>query len=156
MNRKIQSGDRESSICVQFATSRRGVPSANSFRRWAEAVIGNARGELVIRVVGIREGRLLNATYRHKDYATNVLSFPAGQIPGDVAAVLGDLVITSPIVLKESMEQRKVLREHWAHLVVHGCLHLMGYDHQEVSDANAMEAKEREILSSFGFGDPYA
>lgn len=155
MNLKIVNDLKEPNICVQFRTSRRGVPSAQNFRSWASAAVGNRQGDLVIRVVGAPEGRLLNATYRHRDYATNVLAFPASPIPGNLPVALGDIVITAPVVLRESRAQRKVPREHWAHLVVHGCLHLLGYDHQESKEAKVMEAKEREILHTFGFGDPY-
>jgi probable rRNA maturation factor len=111
--------------------------------------------ELSIRIVGSREGRALNLRYRGRDYATNVLSFPAELPPGVTLPLLGDIVIAAPVVAREAREQDKPLRDHYAHLTVHGVLHLLGYDHQREHDAARMEALEKRILASLGIPDPY-
>ena len=109
-------------------------------------------GQITIRFVDIEEGQALNREYRDKDYATNVLSFPYETEP----VVLGDLVICAPVVAREAAEQGKTLEAHYAHLIVHGMLHLQGYDHETgEDDAQRMEDKERAILASSGFDDPY-
>lgn len=134
-----------------------GIPEAARFAAWAEAALAGERdqAELSIRVVGEDEGRALNRQYREKDYATNVLSFPA-DIPDYVELpLLGDLVICAPVVAAEARQQGKTPEAHWAHMVVHGVLHLLGYDHIEDSLAEVMENRERKILSGFGFADPY-
>lgn len=130
-----------------------------SFRRWVAAALAGAghRGpaELSIRIVGAREGRSLNRRYRGRDYATNVLSFPA-ELPSGVAApLLGDIVISAPVVEREAREQAKPLRDHYAHLAVHGVLHLLGHDHQRERDATRMEALEARILASLDIANPY-
>ena len=114
-----------------------------------------------MRIVGTREGRALNRHYRGKDYATNVLSFPADiadgvNLPkGVVMPLLGDLVLCAPVVAREAKEQKKPLAAHYAHLTVHGALHLLGWDHQDAREAECMEQLEREILSGLGIDDPY-
>jgi probable rRNA maturation factor len=116
---------------------------------------------MTIRIVGANESRHLNRTYRGKDKPTNVLSFPAdvprmGDGPHDgPGGVLGDLAICAPIVAREAREQGKSPRAHWAHMVVHGVLHLLGYDHENDRDAQAMESREVKILSHFGYANPY-
>ena len=144
---------------LSYAAPRRGVPSAASFRRWVEAALGGARygkrAELSIRIAGTREGRALNRRYRGKDYATNVLSFPADLPHGVTSPLLGDLVICAPVVAREAHEQGKPPRDHYAHLTVHGVLHLLGFDHQDERDAVRMEALETRILSTLGITDPY-
>lgn len=134
-------------------------PSDAEFRRWCELALRqrSADSEMTIRLVDETEGRELNLTYRHKDYATNVLSFPA-DVPDDLLDIplLGDLVICVPVVEREAAEQGKALDAHWAHLVMHGCLHLLGYDHIDDDEAEEMEALERELLAEFGHPDPYA
>ncbi|HET7932299.1 MAG TPA: rRNA maturation RNase YbeY [Rhodanobacteraceae bacterium] len=146
-------------LTVAFAVPRRGVPASASFRRWVEAALAGARhrrpAELSIRIVGAREGRALNRQYRGKDYATNVLSFPVELPRGIVSPLLGDLVIAAPVVAREAREQGKTPRDHYAHLTVHGTLHLLGYDHQNDADAERMEALETRILASLGIADPY-
>ena len=114
-------------------------------------------GEFAVRIVDAEEGQTLNRDYRNKDYATNVLSFEADIPPGllDIP-LLGDLVICAPVVEREANEQGKNLQAHWAHLVIHGCLHLQGYDHLEDDEAEAMEALERQLLAQLGYPDPYA
>lgn len=148
-------------VAVSYATPRKGVPAAASFRRWvAVALEGRIReADLAIRIVGEDEGRALNRHYRGKDYATNVLSFPAERPPGlpknAKFPLLGDLVICAPVVAREALGQHKPVNAHYAHLVVHGCLHLLGWDHEDDADAQAMEQLEREILTGLGIDDPY-
>lgn len=146
-------------LSLGYAAPRKGVPSAASFRTWVEAALRGARRrkatELSIRVVDAKEGRTLNRTYRGRDYATNVLSFPVELPPGVKLPLIGDLVICAPVVAREAKEQRKLPRDHWAHMTVHGVLHLLGYDHIEEGEAEAMEALETQILAGLGIADPY-
>ena len=150
-------------VAVGYAVPRKGVPAANSFRRWVAAALdGRIReADLAIRIVGSKEGRALNHHYRGKDYATNVLSFPAEiaegvKMPKGVKMpLLGDLVICAPVVAREAKEQKKPLTAHYAHLTVHGALHLLGWDHEDEREAEAMEQLEREILAELGIADPY-
>jgi probable rRNA maturation factor len=148
-------------VTVTYAAARKGVPSSASFRKWVAAALADrdAPAEMAIRIVGADEGRELNRTYRGKDYATNVLSFPAELpegLPEDVELpLLGDLVICAEVVAREAAEQGKRPADHWAHLVVHGTLHLLGWDHEADDEAEAMEAREREILAGLGIADPY-
>jgi probable rRNA maturation factor len=142
-----------SEILIQRATRARGVPAPAVLRGWAGAALGCAPGTLTIRVVGARESRLLNRRYRGKDRPTNVLSFAAADAPDEPA--LGDLIICAPVVAREAREQGKTPRAHWAHMVVHGCLHLLGHDHQKPADARRMEARETDTLRCLGFPDPY-
>lgn len=140
-----------SAVHIQRAVPAAGIPSAASLRAWAETARGQKKGEITIRIVDADEGRALNRDWRGKDYATNVLSFPFEE-PG----YLGDIVICAEVVAREAVEQRKTPRAHWAHLVVHGVLHLMGHDHIADDEAEKMEALERKLLSRMGFSDPYA
>jgi probable rRNA maturation factor len=112
-------------------------------------------GDVCVRVIDEQESRALNLRYRDHDDPTNVLSFPVKLPPGVETVVLGDLAICAPVVEREAREQRKEPKAHWAHMVVHGMLHLAGYDHEMASDAAAMEALEIELLSAMGFADPY-
>ena len=148
----------ELDLAVSYALPRRGLPAAVSFRRWAEAALAGRikRADLALRVVGEREGRALNRHYRGRDYATNVLSFPAELPPGVKLPILGDIVMCAPVIAREARQQGKELTAHYAHLTVHGVLHLLGWDHDNTREAEAMEALEREILDSLGFDDPYA
>lgn len=144
---------------VSYACGRRGVPASASFTQWVEAALRGARrrkpSELAIRIVDADEGRALNRDYRGKDYATNVLSFPADLPPGLKLPLIGDLAICAPVVAREAAEQGKRPRDHWAHLTVHGVLHLLGYDHLVEAEAQAMEALETRILAGLGIADPY-
>lgn len=144
-------------LAVQYGTRRPFAPAVPSLRRWAEAALAGVRGDvsLGIRVVGVAEGRSLNRRWRGKDHPTNVLSFRAEGtgLPGP--RPLGDLVICAPVVAREAREQGKPLPAHWAHMVVHGVLHLRGHDHERVREAREMESLEVEILGRLGFGDPY-
>ncbi len=146
-------------LSVAYAAPRRGVPSAASFRRWAAAALATARhgrpAELSLRIVGAREGRALNRRYRGKDYATNVLSFPVELPRGIDSPLLGDIVVCAPVVAREAREQHKPARDHFAHLAIHGVLHLLGFDHQDPRAAARMESLEARILASLGIADPY-
>jgi probable rRNA maturation factor len=152
-------------VHVGYALPRRGVPSAASFRHWVAAALAGARhrkpAELSVRIVGAREGRSLNRRYRGRDYATNVLSFPADmaegvKLPKGVKMpLLGDLVLCAPVIAREAREQKKPLAAHYAHLTVHGALHLLGWDHEDEREAECMEQLEREILAGLGIADPY-
>ena len=148
-------------VAVGYAAPRAGVPAATSFRKWVAAALeGRIReADLAIRIVDEKEGRALNHHYRGKDYATNVLSFPAelpeGLPKGVKLPLLGDLVLCAPVVARDAREQGKPLNAHYAHLTVHGCLHLLGWDHEDAQEAEAMEQLEREILAGLGLPDPY-
>ena len=132
------------------------VPSEERLAKWAEEALGRRRGSLCIRIVAPRESRQLNAAYRGCDYATNVLAFPAGEQPrGEDMPLLGDIAICASVVAREARAQGKSERAHWAHLVVHGTLHLVGYDHQNGADASRMERREIAVLRRLGFPNPY-
>jgi probable rRNA maturation factor len=138
------------------------APRRADIAAWTNAALGRrARNrEVGVRVVGRGEIRKLNARYRGKDYPTNVLSFPASAFPAppvqaEVAQPLGDLVICPHVLRTEAREQHKSLRAHWAHLVVHGALHLIGYDHERSADARRMERREVAVLRQLGFTNPY-
>lgn len=146
-------------VSVSYGLPRSGLPSAASFKRWAAAACeGRIRkADLAIRLVDSKEGLSLNRHYRGKDCATNVLSFPA-ELPTGVELpmpLLGDLVICAPVVAREAEEQGKPLNAHFAHLTVHGVLHLLGLNHEDDREADAMELLEREILAGLGYADPY-
>jgi probable rRNA maturation factor len=145
------------SVDLEDVSGAQGVPSAEQFQRWAAAAFAGRRpaAELSIRVVDEAEGAGLNARYRGKDYATNVLSFPAELPPGVPLPTVGDLVICAPVVAREAAAQGKSAEAHWAHLTVHGCLHLIGYDHEDDSQAALMEPLETAILADLGYPDPY-
>jgi probable rRNA maturation factor len=150
-------------VSVGYALPRAGLPAAVSFRSWVAAALeGRIReADLAIRIVDAKEGRALNRHYRGKDYATNVLSFPAEvaegvKLPKGVKMpLLGDLVLCAPVIAREAREQGKPLNAHYAHLTVHGALHLLGWDHEDECDAECMEKLEREILAGLGIDDPY-
>lgn len=144
-------------VGVSYGLSRKGLPAPISFKRWAEAACQGRikRADIAVRVVDEAEGRRLNHHYRGKDYATNVLSFPAELPEGVTLPILGDLVICAPVVAREAAEQGKTLTAHYAHLTIHGVLHLLGLDHENSLEADAMEAIERSILADFGYADPY-
>ena len=137
-------------LSLQYACNREGLPLRADFVRWARAALAGG-GQITIRLVDADEGRALNNDYRGKDYATNVLSFPYDMEP----VVTGDLVICPAVVAREAAEQGKPLAAHYAHLTVHGMLHLQGRDHDNDEDAQAMEDEEREILAALGYPDPY-
>ena len=150
-------------VTVQNAARGAGVPKAAELKRWAlHALADDVHGELTVRIVDERESAELNSRYRGKTGATNVLSFSANgageaahAAPGELLP-FGDLVICAEVVAREAREQGKALAAHWAHMVVHGALHLQGFDHENVRDARIMEARERELLAELGFPDPYS
>ena len=139
-------------LTVQYACNEEGLPSRPQIRRWVGSACDGPT-QVTIRFVDEVEAQLLNRDYRKKDHATNVLTFPYATEP----VLIGDLALCVPVVLREAEQQRKPVQAHFAHLILHGMLHLQGYDH-ETSDAEAerMEAREREILAHFGYPDPYA
>jgi len=145
------------SVYLRNEAGRRGVPLKRSFVSWIDAIpqLRKRRADLNILVVNAREGRRYNRQFRGKDYATNVLSFPYAPLPGEKSALLGDLVICAPVVAREAGAQGKPVRNHYAHLAIHGVLHLLGYDHQVELEAERMEALERRILAGLGMADPY-
>ena len=140
-----------SEIHVQRLVPAKGIPSTASLRAWAATARGRRRGEITLRLVDAAEGQALNRHWRGRDYATNVLSFPMGE-----KGYLGDVVICAEVVAREALEQGKTPRAHWAHLVVHGVLHLIGHDHLADDEAEKMEALERRLLARMGFTNPYA
>ena len=134
------SARRTNSVPLQIAVARRGIPSAASLRKWTLGHPG-----ITLRIVGEREARRLNLIYRKRNYPTNVLSFSTG-----------DIVLCHPVIAREARAQGKAIAAHYAHLVVHGVLHLRGYDHKNKREAARMERAERRILARLGFADPYA
>ncbi len=143
-------------IEVQNASTCAAIPAESHFERWVRSVLQEYEAaELLIRLVDREESRQLNAQFRNIDRPTNVLSFPA-QLPPEIELpLLGDIVICAPLVESEAAQQGKSLDSHWAHLTIHGLLHLLGYDHQNETEAAKMETLESEILERFGFPDPY-
>jgi probable rRNA maturation factor len=145
-------------LWLRNEAGRGGVPLRRSFEQWVAAIPALKRRKhyaLNILIVGNVAARRFNRNFRGRDYATNVLSFPYDPLPGERSALLGDLVICAPVVAREAKEQGKVPRDHWAHLTIHGVLHLLGHDHERNSDAEKMEALERRILAALGIDDPY-
>lgn len=142
---------------VQYIVDATDIPARDAFYAWTLAAVNEARlpVEIVIRVVDEAESRQLNNQYRQKDRSTNVLSFPFEVPQGVDSRQLGDLVICAPVVKREAREQKKEEIDHWAHMVVHGVLHLQGYDHQTDEQAEEMEMLEKKILEGFGIQDPY-
>lgn len=134
-----------------------GLPDKMLFQAWLDAVVPHFQeeAEVTVRLVDETESHNLNLTYREKDKPTNVLSFPFDTPPGIDLPLLGDLIICRQVVEHEAIGQRKPLHAHWAHMVVHGSLHLLGYDHIEDEDAEEMEGIETEIMLALGFDDPY-
>ena len=153
-------GPGNSIVHVSYALPRRGLPAARSLRRWAAAALAGAHrrapAELAIRIVSAVEGRSLNRRYRGRDYATNVLAFAAELPPALRLPLLGDVVICAPVVAREAREQGKLPAAHYAHLTVHGVLHLLGHDHQDAAAARRMEALETRVLAGLGIADPYS
>ena len=141
---------RRLNLSVQYITRQPWVPDRADVRRWARAAVTGG-AQVTVRFVDEAEGRDLNRDYRGKDYATNVLSFPYESDP----LVVGDLVIVPSVCCREAVEQNKAPSDHMAHLIVHGLLHLSGYDHEDDAEADHMEAREQEILAGLGIADPY-
>ncbi len=142
---------------LQIATEFSPLPSHEDFAAWANAALTDHKpdAELTIRLVDDAESQSLNAEYRGKDKPTNVLSFPFEAPPGVELPLIGDLVISPNVVAKEAIEQDKDFQHHFAHMVVHGCLHLLGFDHINDDDAEVMESLEKQILAGMDIADPY-
>jgi len=142
---------------VQIACEEKNLPSTEQLQLWAETALSTLENdpELTIRLVESQESQALNHQYRQKDKPTNVLSFPFEVPEGIDLNLLGDLVICSDVVSQEAKAQNKQNLDHWAHLVIHGCLHLLGYDHIEEDEAVEMESLEIKLLSTLGIDNPY-
>ena len=149
---------------VQLACEDKDVPDADRIRDWvgqaisAAGAVAGPNAEVAVRIVGVEEMTSLNHEYLDKDEATNVLSFPSGDqagLPDESTRALGDIVICAAVIRGEAREQNKALADHWAHMLVHGTLHLLGYDHMSDDEATAMEGLEVRILTSLGVDDPY-
>jgi len=142
---------------LQLASTASDLPTESQIQQWLDAAIlpFQAEAEVTVRIVDESESQQLNFDYREKDKPTNVLSFPFQCPPGIELPLLGDLVICAGVVAQEAKEQQKTLTAHWAHMVVHGSLHLLGFDHINDADALEMEAEEIQILAELGFADPY-
>ncbi len=152
-------------VDVQFACEDAGVPDKEAIQSWVELAADRSgrlpqrKVEFAVRIVGEAEIQTLNQLYRNKDSATNVLSFPAGTIeglPADAVQLMGDIVVCASVVRDEAVRQSKPLENHWAHMLIHGALHLLGFDHGEDKEAEEMEHLETAILESRGIADPYA
>jgi probable rRNA maturation factor len=139
-------------IAIQRASRLAGIPSDRLFRKWLGAALPKP-AELSLRIVNAAEGRNLNSAFRGKDYATNVLTFVYHE--PKAAVLLGDIVLCAQVLAREAREQGKTLEAHYAHMTVHGALHLAGMDHEKPRDARRMESREVEILGALGFDDPY-
>lgn len=142
---------------LQIASEAGQLPTETQLQLWTQAALASRRdnAELSLRIVDETESQQLNSQYRQQDKPTNVLSFPADLSPELQLPLLGDLVICAPVVAREAQEQNKTLEAHWAHMLVHGTLHLLGYDHIEDTEATAMEALETQIITELGFPPPY-
>jgi probable rRNA maturation factor len=142
----------EFSLAVQFASAADELPGRAQVRRWVAAALEN-RAEITVRIVDADEAQALNQDYRHKGYVPNVLTFEYGEISPGVLG--GDVVICAPVVEREAREQGKPLKNHYAHMTVHGVLHLQGYDHLDPAEAGVMESREAAILKRFRIPNPY-
>lgn len=144
-------------IDIEFGCASRDLPSREDVRAWVGAALGPARADadISVRIVDEAEAAALNAQFRGQQYVPNVLSFPADLPPGLELDVLGDIALCAPVALAEARAQHKSTQQHFAHLLIHGTLHLLGFDHEREDDAQIMEQAERELLATFGFPDPY-
>jgi len=144
-------------VAIDNVSGESDIPDAATMRRWLKATLGSRlnAAELCVRIVNEAESALFNLRFRNRAGPTNVLSFPADLPANCPIPLLGDLVICAPIIIREALEQRKEAAAHWAHILVHGALHLLGYDHINDDDAGVMEALETEILVAMGFPPPY-
>lgn len=146
-------------VYVRNETSRAGVPLAPSFTHWVTAALRmtgrRKRSDVNILIVGSEAGRGYNRQFRQRDYATNVLSFEYEPMRHEKTTLIGDLVICAPVVAREALEQGKSVRAHYAHMTIHGVLHLLGFDHIDDADAVRMETLERNLLHTLGIADPY-
>jgi probable rRNA maturation factor len=135
---------------LQVACNPVGIPPRRKLRAWAQAAL-DTDARVTLRIVGAREGRALNRRFRGRDYATNVLTF----VYGDEPELAGDIALCAPVLAREARAGALPLEAHYAHLVVHGILHLQGHDHVKARDAKAMEAREAAIMQRLGYADPY-
>ena len=144
-------------VNIQRATKTSGIPSNLHIRKWVRASLQGCtdRPELTVRIVGTKEASRLNWKWRRKKGPANVLSFPAHDMQGFVPGLLGDIVLCAPVIAKEAMQQGKSLGAHWAHMIIHGTLHLIGYDHKKPAETRKMESLEIKILAAMGIADPY-
>jgi len=144
-------------IDVQYAVNADGIPAPESLRHWVDCALHDRRpaAELAVRIVDEAEMTALNRQFRGKDGVTNVLSFPFAGMPGVNTEQLGDIVICAPVVVAEAVTQGKSLEAHWAHIVIHGVLHLLGHEHHREDEAQRMEAREIGLLATLGYPDPY-
>jgi probable rRNA maturation factor len=149
--------NQHETVDVQYAMAVDGIPGEDTIRQWVLQALPEQKkeAELTVRIVDEAEITALNHRYRGKDGPTNVLSFPYEGIPGVATELLGDIVICAPVVASEAVAQHKPLDAHWAHIVVHGVLHLLGFDHQHDDHAHQMETREAELLASLGYANPY-
>lgn len=145
-------------IEIQVVFESKGLPDPQQIQLWVDTALDdyNQDTEMVVRIVDEQESAELNEQYRHKPGSTNILSFPAGLPEGVDLNLLGDLVICAPVLEQEALEQGKLLAHHWAHIIVHGVLHLLGYDHIDETEAELMEEKEIAILNKLNINDPYS
>jgi len=138
------------SLAVQYACTAQNLPTPTQFRKWIKSALP-IEAEVTLRIVDEEEGRMLNRDYRGKDYATNVLTFPLAEEP----LLVGDIILCAPVVAKEAQAQHKSMEAHFAHLTIHGALHLQGYEHEDDAQAEFMEFMETQILQRLGYADPY-
>ena len=153
----MASPEPECRLAVQFASAAANMPRRPQIRRWVAAALEQS-AEITVRIVDADEAQALNSDYRSKDYVPNVLTFEYGEIGHDAsgqAMLGGDVVICAPVVAREAREQGKPLKDHFAHMTIHGVLHLQGYDHIEPKDADVMESREAAILKRFRIPNPY-
>ena len=155
--RKTKIKEKRIKITLQALTSNTFIPSRYFLQRWVNKALSKQVGTnaVNIRLVSKKESAALNSTYRHKNGPTNILSFPFEPPPGVSSAFLGDLVICALLVNQQAKQQAKTPLTHWAHLVIHGCLHLIGYDHVHDKDATKMETLEIKLLEELGYENPY-
>jgi probable rRNA maturation factor len=142
-------------LAVQYATAVPQVPSRSKFRKWVRAAL-KQDAEIVLRIVDADEGRHLNLDFRRRDYATNVLTFVYDNVEPDSQSLAGDIVLCAPVIESEARQQCKTPTAHYAHLTVHGVLHLQGYEHEIDADAKVMEQLETRIIEKLGYKDPYS
>ncbi len=140
---------------MQDVSNSGDVPGEDEFRQWLLAALERQDVKVTVRLVDEEEMGELNYRYRHKSGPTNVLSFPIEDPPGISSGILGDIVICAPVVRREAKEQEKTVLSHWAHMVIHGIMHLQGYDHKDEQEALAMETQETRIMMQLGFPAPY-
>ncbi|MEN9916756.1 MAG: endoribonuclease YbeY [Pseudomonadota bacterium] len=155
--RKTKTKEKRIKITLQIIASNTFIPSRYFLQRWVNKALAKqvTTNQVNIRLVSKKESAELNSHYRHKKGPTNILSFPFEPPPGISSAFLGDLVVCAALVNQQAKQQEKTRLAHWAHLIIHGCLHLIGYDHVHDKDANKMEALEIQLLKELGYENPY-